>query len=110
MRKLIFGSLALAWAITVLSPIPTTLSPIPKSETPKPMKVDLAETPNKAEAKFLIKMAEVIRVFGYDCQRIDHAFPHIFSHGFEVFCTGRLGTEYEFSLDDHGGKWGVTAY
>ena len=54
-------------------------------------------------------MIRVIRAFEYDCDYIEHASPHIFSEGFDVFCRGRNGHPYKFVLDNHGGKWSVAA-
>jgi hypothetical protein len=115
MRKILFGSLALAWVITILFPASSTApasgsAPAPAASQQKPAKPWFeAQGATKQEAKFLAKMAEVIRAFGYDCARVDKAFPFIMDLGFDAYCTGRRGTLYHFSLEDHGGKWRVSA-
>jgi hypothetical protein len=105
MRKFIFGSLALAWAITIFTPAPPVNNPA------------RAKTPTLAEAAALAKKqektmrlgAEAIRAMGYDCEKIEQVYPRIFSYGFDVYCHGGSGRLYKFSMEDHGGKWSVTA-
>jgi hypothetical protein len=111
MRKFIFWSLGLLAITDVMIQPQLAANHAPPADEAKPAAAtkSIAAGPNKAEAKFLSQMAEVIRLFGYDCARVDHAYPQILSRGFDVFCTGRHGTLYEFSLEDHGGKWRVTA-
>ncbi len=103
MKKFLICCFAAAAAVNFFRPEAEQKNP-PEKKNPAAGAVQ-----RKAETKFLTQMSAIIRLYGYDCQRVDQAFPHIMSLGFEAFCTGRTGIKYRFTLEDHGGKWSVTA-
>jgi hypothetical protein len=50
--------------------------------------------------------ARVIRAAGYDCKTADSVCPYIFSEGFTVSCNHY---RYVFEIENHGGRWSITA-
>ncbi len=50
--------------------------------------------------------ARAIRSAGYDCKTADSVCPYIFSEGFTVSCNSY---RYVFEIENHGGRWSITA-
>jgi hypothetical protein len=50
--------------------------------------------------------ARAIRSAGYDCFSADSVCPYVFSEGFTVACNHY---RYMFDIENHGGRWTVTA-
>jgi hypothetical protein len=50
--------------------------------------------------------ARAIRAAGYDCFSADSVCPYVFSEGFTVACNHY---RYMFEIENHGGRWSVTA-
>jgi hypothetical protein len=70
--------------------------------SPEPQKTDRATPEQKAIAQRKI-LAE-----GYKCEHVDAMMPFAFSgRGWHVFCGAP--EYYRYELEDHGGKWSVTA-
>jgi hypothetical protein len=48
----------------------------------------------------------MIKSAGYDCDVVDSVCPYVFSEGFSASCNRY---RYSFKVENHGGRWSVTA-
>jgi hypothetical protein len=85
-------------------PSTPTKAPAQEATTPKP-------EGQPVDPKLALAAARMIRAWGYDCRTVDavtvNAWTTAFSHeSWSVYCNH---FRYGFTLENHGGKWLVTA-
>ncbi len=102
----IIALLALAGAASAL--IKQVAAPDPDASRTPPA-TGAAESDDRAcnsSQKARKTVAAAIRSAGYVCQTADSVCPYAFSEGYRVTCNHY---RYVFELENHGGRWSVTA-
>jgi hypothetical protein len=81
---------------------PTVSPTTPKISNVVPKQTDACDaTPQQQKA-----LGSLIRSFGYDCSIVNGVCPYLLGKGATVFCNNNF---YSFEIENHGGKWSVTA-
>jgi hypothetical protein len=104
MRKIFLGFCGVVVGLSLLSVLTsnpsTTSSEQHAAEPHSGPCYDISETQRQAASR-------MIRARGYDCAAVDAMCPYVFSEGFTVYCNHH---RYVFELENHGGRWSVTAH